>query len=346
MGGEDEEAAAAAAGGDGYHVTEEERMQAADDVAACIWLAGDRLREALIVRVRDTWRDLEAEIEADAAIHRAASGVATAAAAAAHAHHHHQYQHQQTAQRKSFRQRLAVRLETTRKVVEAELRAADEAAAANGDDSVFCDPMRWNGTSALRADVRAKLESFQDDNMADPTSGEYARFSTINCREDLLERQRSTRDAVVASVMISPTDPAYPAAASGGGSASARHVGGDLWTRRPTLGAAAGAASTVSAEAALRGVGGGGGGGSGSGSGSGLPEGLVEQLEANHLAAEEERMAGSLGESSVDLKYGLMQKLEATRVAAAVEILKAGGVGGGKALRGAESARGGRARFL
>ncbi|CAN0112038.1 unnamed protein product, partial [Laminaria digitata] len=230
-------------------------MQAADDVAACIWLAGDRLREALIVRVRDTWRDLEAEIEADAAIHRAASGVATAAAAHAHHHNHHnhhQQQHQQLQQRKSFRQRLAVRLETTRKVVEAELRAADEAAAANGDDSVFCDPGRWHGSRILRPDVQAKLESFQDDNLLDPTSGEYARFSTINCREDLLERQRTTRDAVVASVMISPSEPGYPASGGGGGggggggsgsacvSASAasamnaRLAGvGELWTRRP-----------------------------------------------------------------------------------------------------------------
>lgn len=271
--------------GFGYGVTAEDKLRAADDVAACIWLAGDRLREGLIARVKDTWGAAEAEMAGTADAGREGSGALAAS---------RQQQpplgstQEQGARRKNFRQVLVNRLESTRKAVEAELKAADEAASARGEDTALCDPQRWRGCTALREDVLATLEGFQAENDRDPMVGETALYSTVSCREELLERLKRTRDAVVAKVI---------ALNEGGGAPGSGPGRGD---RNPAI---------IDDVAAIEEV-------------DGLTKGLLEQLEANHAAAEEERRPS---ESSGDLREGLLARLESTRAAAAAELLKATG---------------------
>lgn len=264
-------------GGPSVHeVTAEEKLQAADDVAACIWLAGDRVRDALLARVRGIWGTVEAEIVADAVVSATASGVSAAARAAIATQ-----QLQQQPPRKNFRQLLVERLEATRKAVEMELRAADDAAAAKGECALV-DPGRWRGSTAFRGDVLQKLESYQKANLTGAPVAE-PRFSTANCRQDLLERLQGTKEAVVARVTASTE-------------AACRAVNSTTSTRQ----------RTATAPRELGGC---------------LTAGLLEQLQENHAAAEEE-LRPSSGESSGDLRESLLEKLECTRVAAEAELLK------------------------
>lgn len=142
-------------------VTAEEKLRAADDVAALLWRAGDRLRDRLLARVNDTWAKAEAELEAarNAAARGVGAGVgvggsvargsgAAGAVSLPHAS-------------KPFCEVLMERLEATRMVIEAELKAADEAAAATGSSSVLCNGPKWAGSRVLRGDVLDKLKDFQ-----------------------------------------------------------------------------------------------------------------------------------------------------------------------------------------
>ncbi|CAM9121710.1 unnamed protein product [Ectocarpus sp. 12 AP-2014] len=153
----------------GYHVTEEERLQAADDVARCIWLAGDELREILLARLFDLWSTVEAEMVSYA------DGAAAAAAGTGGGG---------GAPRKSFNEVLVERLQATCQAVEAELKAAK----ARGDDTAFCNPPQyhWRGSGALRGDVLSRLEAYRrenEDNCGMPGSG-HGRFSSLNCIDD------------------------------------------------------------------------------------------------------------------------------------------------------------------
>lgn len=156
-------------GAGGYHVTEEERLQAADDVARCIWLAGDELREILLERLFDLWSTVEAEMVsyADGAVAAAGTGGGGG-----------------SAPRKSFNEVLVERLQATCQAVEAELKAAK----ARGDDTAFCNPPQhhWRGSGALRGDVLSRLEAYRRENQGNcgmPGSG-HGRFSSLNCIDD------------------------------------------------------------------------------------------------------------------------------------------------------------------
>ena len=154
-------------------VTEEERLEAADDVARCIWLAADELRDVLLARVWGIWSTVEAEI--------AEESNSSAAAAAAGDRSSSPRSSPPARRRKRFNQVLVERLHATCKAVEGEL----EAAKANGDASALCPPpqQQWRGGAALRRDVLSRLESYQRNNKqicGVPGSG-HGRFSDINC---------------------------------------------------------------------------------------------------------------------------------------------------------------------
>ncbi|CAM9855572.1 unnamed protein product [Ectocarpus fasciculatus] len=178
-------------GAGGYHVTEEERLQAADDVARCIWLAGDELREILLERLFDLWSTVEAEMVsyADGATGGGGGGGG--------------------APRKSFNEVLVERLQATCQAVEAELKAAK----ARGDDTAFCNPPQhhWRGSGALRGDVLSRLEAYRRDNQANcgiPGSG-HGRFSSLNCIDDFERANALARGG-----------------GGGGGNGGGRHRGG------------------------------------------------------------------------------------------------------------------------
>ena len=142
----------------------ESKLRAADEVAACIWLAGDRVQASLLTRVMDTWAIMEAEIPANAAIDR------------------------------SFSKLVAERLKATRLAVEAEMRVADKVAVARGEMALV-EP-NWRGSNILRGDVLTRLEAFRIYNIREAPWREPG-SSLAESRLDLVRRLRGTREAVV-----------------------------------------------------------------------------------------------------------------------------------------------------
>ena len=177
----------------GGHVTQEERLEAADDVARCIWLAGDELRDVLLGRVGGIWSTVEAEIaEESRDSNKAVGGGGDRSSPSPPT---------ATAPRKRFNQVLVERLHATCKAVEAELKAAK----ASGDASALCTPppQQWRGGAALRRDVLARLDAYQRNNRercGAPGSG-HGRFSRINCLDDL-ERQPGSRLASTSAAAV------------------------------------------------------------------------------------------------------------------------------------------------
>ena len=147
-----------------HELVEESKFHAADKVAACIWLAGDRVQESLFTRVTDTWAIMEAEVPIIAAIGR------------------------------NFSEVVAGRLKATRLSVEAEMRVADKVAAARGEMALV-EP-DWRGNHILRGDVLSRLEAFRIYNIREAATGEPG-FSLAKLRQDLVQRLRDTREVVI-----------------------------------------------------------------------------------------------------------------------------------------------------
>lgn len=177
----------------GGQVTEEERLEAADDVARCIWLAGDELRDVLLARVWGIWSTVEAEIAEESSNGRRAGGGQSSSSSP----------RSSPPARRRFNQVLVERLRATCKAVEAELKAAK----AGGGASALCNPppQQWRLGAALRRDVLARLDAYQRNNQercGGQGGGGHGRFSSINCMDDL-ERQAAppgSRLAVPASM--------------------------------------------------------------------------------------------------------------------------------------------------
>ena len=160
-------------------LVEESKLHAADEMAACIWLAGDRFQASLFTRVTNTWAIEEAEIPAVAAIGR------------------------------NFGEVVAGRLEAIRLAVEAEMKVADEVATARGEMALV-EP-DWHGSNILRGDVLTRLEAFRIYNIREAPAREPG-FSLAESRLDLVRKLRSTREAVIGRINSN-----YKAAAAAAG---------------------------------------------------------------------------------------------------------------------------------
>lgn len=163
----------------GFHASEEEKLQAADDIAGCIWLAGDEIREVLLTRLWEVWGTAGADMTSMAAGSGSAGGGAAPSSSS----------------KKGFNEVLMERLQATCKEVEAELKAAK----GRGDVAAFCDPpqQHWRGMADLRDDILSRLEAFQR------SIEEEARglpvFSSIRRMNDLDEQQRQRAVSAAAS---------------------------------------------------------------------------------------------------------------------------------------------------
>ena len=165
-----------------HELVEESKLRAADEVAACIWLAGDSVQERFFARVTDTWAIIEAEIPIIATIGR------------------------------NFGEVVAGRLETTRLAVEAEMRVAEKVAAARGEMTLV-EP-EWRGSNILRGDVLTRLETFRIYNTREASTAELG-FSLAESHRDLVQRLRSTRETVVDRINYNSRAAATAAGARG-----------------------------------------------------------------------------------------------------------------------------------
>lgn len=305
-------------------VSAAEKLQAADDVAACIWLADHSLREGLLARMRDTWGAAEVEAAADEAIAAAAERAATAAAALGVAQH----QQREQVPRKRFREVLAKKLDATRKAVEAELKAADALSLATEGGTALCGPQPWRGRSALREDVLTRLKDFQMKNLDDPTFGPFARFSTFNCREGLLQRMQCNTavDGGPAFSSITDIDEArsIPAEKELAGERPATSEPCDCPTGTSHHQDLVDDSVRVD-EAGVR------------AENERMKRDMLERLQANQVI--DNGIAGGRKSHGGNLRAGLLESLEATRAAAREELSKgrdgsASGSGGGASSSG------------
>ncbi|CAM9953262.1 unnamed protein product [Ascophyllum nodosum] len=122
------------------------------------------VRESMFTRVTDTWEIMADEVPLIAEIGR------------------------------NFSEVVAGRLEATCLAVEAEMRVADEVAATRGETALV-EP-DWRGSNILRGDVLTRLETFRIYNTREAPAGEPG-FSPAEFRQDLVQRLRATREAVV-----------------------------------------------------------------------------------------------------------------------------------------------------
>ncbi|CAM9394418.1 unnamed protein product, partial [Hapterophycus canaliculatus] len=182
-----------------FHATEAEKLQAADDIARCIWRAGDEIREVLLTRLWEVWGTSEADMVSMAA---AASGTTAGTAAnaiAAGIPCGGGSSPPSSSPKKSFNEVLMERLQATREEVEVEL----EAAKGRGDAAAFCNPpqQHWRGGADLRNDILSRLEVFQR-NTEEDTRG-MPGFSSIMRSDDLdRQRQRAVSAAVSAAAAV------------------------------------------------------------------------------------------------------------------------------------------------
>ena len=144
-----------------YHVTEEEKLEAADDVARCIWLAGDDLRDVLLSRLWEVWSTVMDEMAEEANIDKSAAAAAAAAAAAPDAAG--EPSRSPPLPRKRFSEVLVQRLQAVRKAEETELKASKPGGGAEGASArqVNPPPRQWRRGAALRVDVLARLDAYQ-----------------------------------------------------------------------------------------------------------------------------------------------------------------------------------------
>ncbi|CAN0170052.1 unnamed protein product [Pylaiella littoralis] len=133
-----------------YHITDKAMIQAADDIAQFIRLAGDELHDVLLSRLPEVWGTVEAEM--NAASDSNAAGDASTPPSSSHSQ-------QQQPPRKNFHEALVERLKATSKAAKAEI----EAAKARGEATALWTgrPQQWRGNAALRSDVLARLRSFK-----------------------------------------------------------------------------------------------------------------------------------------------------------------------------------------
>lgn len=249
-------------------VTEEEKLHAADYVAMLLWRAGPQLRDRLLSRVNDTWarveRELEAARDAAAQLSRHDRPVAHGAAELA------------LCAGKSFKELLMERLEETQRVVEADLKAADEEAALMGGTATTCKAPQWLGAKALRGDIREKLKQYQtrvrDQKKAEITANAMAakaRGETNDYFVKVLEQTRQELYMQASENGIQPLD----------------H------------------------DAKLEEI-------------DRITEGLLEQLDANHRAVQEE-LTPVKGPLPSNFRDGLLERLNATRAVAKAQLTAA-----------------------
>lgn len=190
----------------GYPATEEEKLQAADDIARCIWLAGDEIREVLLSRLREVWGAAEADMVSVVVASGAAAGPSAEAIVAGGGGA------SPASSKKRFNEVLLERLEVTCKEVEAELKAAE----GRGDSSAFCDPPQhhWRGGPDLRDDILSRLETFQR-HTEEETRG-MPGFPSMRRMDDLGEQQRQRAVSSAVPAAVAAPAPAVAAARGAG----------------------------------------------------------------------------------------------------------------------------------